>query len=565
MILDLDRAAASLSRPRPVGPWPAGAPERDYLRSPAAARVGRLAHEQGLFLFHFEQRVTLDLPPDWVTPGREDDAQPPEWHDGELPESKYQSFRHDLYLGSFHPGHRGKWTTHELCHGLVGTAWRADASPLFHATASRLAELLPVVLWYLLDEIGLVRCEDHAGDGALHRAFCPACEAVAAARPPTDAELERWLRDADAFLDRELAAVARTVRLGRPVPHRWGPVDLTSDGLAYAAAHGARLDSEAFRLFAETFDVGFRTLDDLEARVVEVARAVCEGAPLSPGPGRWVEQDLAWRVLQVAELSAPSAREALHALVPRLAAGEVAGVLADWPDLAREHDLLDAEAVFAVGYDLPGGLGRSVPLIREGLSTVTPLALELVEESGLPWLGAFVAEDPPSRRPLGDRFADWLAPRQPLLADLARFEAALRHAGGDGVAGSLGPEGEGPWRLARGVRVLVSLHDPSLLAERVDVGEVWACADGEALVLQGEVPPEDPTGLLVARDARGDALVLECAVETAEALARGDEPELDAEERRILKASGVLVPSRWPLCRAINPGSSVASGGGDAG
>lgn len=564
MILDRDRAATFLGAlPDPEGPWPAGAPARDFLRSPAAARVGRLAHAQGLFLFHFEQRVTLELPPEWVAPGREEDARPPEWHDGELPESKYQSFRHDLHLGSFHPGHRGKWTTHELCHGLVGTAWRPDATPLFHATAARLAELLPVVLWYALDEIGLARCEDHAGDGALHRAFCPACEAVAAARRPSAAETERWLREADTFLDRELAAIARTRRLGRPVPHRWGPIDLTSDGLAYAAAHGRRLDSEAFRFFAETFGVGYRTLDDLEARVIEVARAIAEGTPLPAAPAPWIAQDLAWRVLQVAETAAPSAREALRALVPQLADGRVEQVLADWPALAREHHLPDAETVFAVGYDLPHGLGRSVAQVREGLATVTPLALELVEESGAPWLAAFVSEDPPARRPLGDRFADWLAARQPAIAELARFESALRHAGGDGVAGSLGPDGGGPWRLARGVRVLVCNRDPTVLAERVDVGEVWACVDGEAVVLQGDVPPVDPLGLLVARDAHGEVLVLECSPEAAEAWAAGEEPELDEEERQLLRSSGVLVPSSWPMCRAINRGPSMAGGSDD--
>lgn len=549
MILDIDRAAEFLSRPLPSGPWPAGAPLRDYLRSPAAARVGRLAHEEGLFLFHFEQRVTLELPGDWIAPGREDDAEPPQWFDGELPESKYQSFRHDLYLGSFHPGHRGKWTTHELCHGLVGTAWRPDASALFHATAARLAELLPVVLWYHLDEIGLQRCELHAGDGALYRTFCRDCEELAAARIPTAGELEEGLRAADRFIDRELAAVARTVRSGRPIPHRWGPIDLTSDGIAYAAAHGRRLDSEAFRLLAETFDVGFRTLDELEARVVEVARALCEGGPLSPGPGRWVEQDLAWRVLQVAELSSPSARQPLHDLVPRLAEGRVEEVLAAWPDLAREHALPEAEHVFGVGYPLHHGLGRSVELVREGLATVTPLTAELVEEAALPWFEAFVDEDPPARRPLGDRFADWLASRQPALAELARFESALRHAGGDPEAGSLGMEGEGPRRLARGVRVLLAERDPALLAERVDSGAVWARAEGDALVLDGELPPNDPTGLLVGRDGEGEVLVVECDVTTARILEAGREPAMDAQEEDLLIAMGLWVPSSWSLCR----------------
>ena len=36
--------------------------------------------------------------------------------------------------------------------------------------------------------------------------------------------------------------MARSRREGRPVPHRHGTLDLASDGVAYAVAHGLRLD-----------------------------------------------------------------------------------------------------------------------------------------------------------------------------------------------------------------------------------------------------------------------------------------------------------------------------------
>ena len=186
-----------------AGPWPCGAPDREFTRSPAAMRVGHLATEAELFLFHFEHRVHLELPEDWVE--RPEDAAPPEWLGGVLPERKYQSFRHDLLIGSFHPGHRAKWSAHELCHALVGFAWRPDPSPLFLATAGRLAELLPVVLWYFLDEAYLQRCPVHQGGGALFRKHCLACDA--AAQPNLgDVHAERRLEEAVRFMERELAA-----------------------------------------------------------------------------------------------------------------------------------------------------------------------------------------------------------------------------------------------------------------------------------------------------------------------------------------------------------------------
>lgn len=559
MPIHIERAVRWLAEPSWSGPWPEGAPERDFRRSAAAAAVGRLAHEAGLFLFHFEHRVPLELPAHWVAPGREDDALPPTWDRGLLPESKYQSFRHDLHLGSFHPGHRGKWTTHELCHGLVGTAWRPDASPLFHATAARLAELLPVVLWYFLDEVGLRRCPDHAGGGALYQVYCPECERVVEEGPVHDPAAAEKLEGARRFLEGELAAIQRTVRLGRPLSHRFGPLDLATDGVAYAAAHGRRLGSEAMHRLAERFDVGFRSLEDLEQRVLEVTRAICEGAPLSPLPGpsegpqgreRWVAQDLAWRLLQVAEETDGEARTALLELVDGLAEGSPAAeVVARYEGLFVEHVLPEPELLFAVGYDLedPAGFGRSAAQIRDGLQTVCPLVLELGDEADLDLPAAFVRADAPERTPLGDRFAAWLAREQPgPVVELATYEAALRLAGGDPLAGSLGQEGAvGPWRCARGARAMVFERDPTVLAERVDAGEVRGLTREGRLVLDGPVPEPDPTGLVVSRDGAGEVVVVEVPAEAAAALASGGEPALEPEERALLVELGLLVPTAW--------------------
>ena len=150
-----------------------GAPDHELSRSPAAARVGRLAAASGLALNHFEHRVHLPVPDHWLPDDRADLG----GTGGHLVEHKYAHHRNDDLLGSFNPGHRAKWTAHELCHGLAGFAWRPGATPLFHALSARLSEVVPVALWYFFDEAGLRRCPDH--DGPLFGLYCPACEAAA--------------------------------------------------------------------------------------------------------------------------------------------------------------------------------------------------------------------------------------------------------------------------------------------------------------------------------------------------------------------------------------------------
>ena len=99
------------------------APEEELNRSTAASRVGALASASGLFLSHFERRHHLELPEAWLAQDRIDLLGHAHWHRGKRVEPKYTYFRYDSPLGSFHPSHRAKWTTHELCHGLVGFAW----------------------------------------------------------------------------------------------------------------------------------------------------------------------------------------------------------------------------------------------------------------------------------------------------------------------------------------------------------------------------------------------------------------------------------------------------------
>lgn len=538
----------------PPAPVPDGLPRAELARSRAAAEVGRWATRAELLLFQFEHRAPVDADGD---PGG-DDGDPGDrdggWTDGVLPEPKYGAFRHDLRIGSFHPGHRAKWTAHELCHGLVGFAWRADASPLFHATAARLAELAPVVLWYFLDEIGLRRCPRHVGP--LFRGLCADCERLAAEGPGIHdvAAAARFAADAARFVDDELAAVARTLRLGRPAPHVWGSIDLCGDGLAYAAAHAPRLRGPAFAAWAERFlglgdPMWHSSLDGLAERAVAVLRAIGQGEALPVAGTRagWVAQDLGQRLLDVWGLTEGDCADALLAVVDDLADGaSPADTFAAYAELYAAYELPDPADVFAVGYAVDGVPCRASAQIADGLATVVPVTLDAARDAGLDPVAdlaaPFVAADRLVRRPLGHRFADWLAVAHPgPIADLARYEAALRSARGEPAAVALGA-GVGS-RLADGFEVHRFAVDVVALADAVEAGEATGVVVDGALTVagvDGEPVEAEPTALAIGRC--GADLVI-ASVDPGWALTAPD--TLPDDTRRILTEAGVLVADRW--------------------
>jgi hypothetical protein len=529
-----------------------GAPAWELSRSPAAATVGRLAEASGLFCFHFEHRVRLPLPEHWVPEGRPDLGEAPGWQAGVLAEAKYQAFRHDLLLGSFHPGHRAKWTAHELCHGLVGFAWQPGATPFFHALAARLAEALPVALWYFLDEAGLVRCAEHQGGGPLHGDFCPACEDAAARGPISDAAAERWLSDGRAFVLREIDAVMRSRARGRSEPHRLGSLDLASDGLAYAAAHGPRLDSEEMERYVGAFFApgqGHQAdLDALAARVLELTDALTLGAPAAPlATDRWrlITQDLGFRLLEVRSESDGEILEVLDGLIDRLAtAPGPDAVVAAWDAYAGLYNdwvLPTPEDVFATGYDLPSVPGRSVRQLAEGVASACPGTWEALDTERGAVMTRFVAHDALVRAPVGRRFAAWMRETRPgALADLASYEAALAHPPPpDAQALTLGSEPE----LGLGEAVALNGGVELLsLGHRIEPGDdgVPRCAEAQAV------------NLALLRGLDGDVAVFELPPAVAASLeALRSQPAdpssvgLDIAEAATLRHHGILVPERW--------------------
>lgn len=531
-----------------------GVPRHELLRSPAARRVGRLAAASGLFGAHHEHRVELEPPADWLPEGRQDLRQLVTWNGGILPERKYQIFRHDFIPARFNPGHRAKWTAHELCHGLVGFAWRPGASSFFHALAARIAEILPVALWYWLDEAGLRRCPEHAGGGPLFNSFCRACEL--AAREPgrdDDPQRERWYREGRTFVDRELAAVARSRRLGRPVGHRHATLELSTDGLNYAASQDRRLRSPEFHQLMERFfppgtgRVG--SLDELESRVVEVLSGIVEGAevrPLAGGPWRFAVQDVAWRLLTVRAQSEGTVVSAIDALVDHLAGAPdkagIAAVIEGYRELFNEYHVPEPEDLFAVGYPLPGGYGRSLGQIASGIASSCPAAWQLLGDRATEVASRFVQHDAPMREPIGRRFARFLkGDERTALVSLAEYEAAITHADGprpEAALGMSGARGE-RLRLADGIELIEADFDVAELASSVRAG-------------QPSVPETRPTYLVVTRTLAGEVFVADLSPDAARAVQalregpkRRSELRLGDTEVDTLAQFGLVLPVAW--------------------
>lgn len=530
-----------------------GAPLRDLARSPAAQKIGSLAAQSGLLMAHFEHRIHQPMPQRWVPEDRSDLGGVAGWEGGVLPEGKYTTFRHDLMIASMHPMHRAKWSAHELAHGIIGFAWKPGATAFFNALAARLAEVLPVALWYYFDEAYLWRCPLHAGGGPLFNEFCRDCEAAASAPTAVDSGAQRWVEDGKRFVEQELACVLKSRRLGRPVPHRIGSLELASDGLAYSAAQTLRLGSEDFHRFIELFfppNTGWHpSLEALEARIVAVMDHLVDDTPVSPLAGdrwRWISQDIGWRLFT--ERAAATGYEVefddlIEDLAENPTEAGVSQTIEGYRELHATTDVAPPEDVFAVGYDLPRGYGRSVRQMIEGVSSACPATLELLGWKHAEVVARFVTSESPKRAPLGRRFASYLGTKSPSrVAELAAFEAAIAHANViDLAAATCGQEGplNDEVRLTTGLELVDASYDVVELAQSLQAG-------------QPTVPPERPTHLAIARLPNGELFIADLTEEAADALGQlksGPWPrallDISDDELATLESLGIVIPAAW--------------------
>jgi hypothetical protein len=506
------------------------------------ARAWALVTEAAVPLAHFEHRAWIEPPDAFAVPLRPDLGEVAGWVEGVLAETKFRHFRLDRMVMSFHPGQRAKWTAHEALHRLVGWAWWPDMSRLELATMARVAEALPVAAWYAFDEEGRRRCARHHHGDAWGAAACPACDREALAGP-APAEGDAALRAAGrAFLDREIEAALASCRTGRVVSSAWRSVDLASDGLAWAGAHGPRLAHPSFARWVERFvPVGhgrFDTLDALVARVRAVADAVLDGALLAPWPcgaADWVLQDLSQRISEIVLDCAPACATVLDgALADAASHRSVAQLARAYTAAAKRWALPPAEAVFALGYASPGLPAAPSPQLRAGLESAFPATWARLGPQAHLLAAEVAAHDPVERRPLVRRALPLLVDRLPApLAGLARLEAALA----DPPPADLG---------ALTLAADVTDDDPLALGaiERVEVPRGWDSAlRGEARSPLGR---GRPAHVAVRRAPDGAIEIVPLSAAAAAACARMAEGSraplaVPAEERRGLVCTGVWV------------------------
>ena len=540
-------------------PWP------EVNRSPAAQVVAKLAVDSGLFLTHFEHRHHLPLPSMWLPEDRPDLAGSLEWRGGVLKENKFLHFRYDQPLGSLHPSHRAKWTAHELCHGLVGFAWRPDMSPLAHCLTARLAEVLPVALWYFFDEVQLRRCPLHYLQGALFQDHCVYCERLAEQGPRLpELEDEAMIKEGIKFVKDELAMIAKSKRFGRPLPHRYATLDLNSDSMAYVAQNLKRMEDPYFRMFVELFH-GQHTgmcsdLDELEGRVWGLTEALSGGLPANPlpiGKDHWIAQDLGWRLLSVAaQCEDREAIDHLESLAEGLARSPQAlgPVFRGYQELYDTFFLPAPEEMFALGYPLidPESetvWGSDLAQLYRGIDSACPsLSKALGAESLSEQVSAFAVWDleRPQRVGIGKRFAQFLAEtaRGP-LSDLASYEATLQH-----------PESPDPysaafaWHSAEG-NLTRRAQGVDVLNLRVEVSTLIEAIENEDEDME---VPEREHWMLICNQAGGVRRVVEISERSANALELLSEGpverpllNLDEEEWDVLIDAGAITPCNWHI------------------
>ena len=531
--------------------------EHELKRSTCGAKVAELARASQLFFSHFEHRYHMPLPDAWCPPGHEGLSARPHWSAGHLVEHKYSHFRYDNPIASYHPSHDEKWATHELCHALVGFAWQPNASPLFHSISARLSELLPVALWYFFDEIDIRRCPQHAAGGDLFGQSCAACQQAAKLGPLNAPRLD-FKAEGKRFVEREMAAIAKTRRTGIPYGHRYATLDLNNDALTWTLANRARLESEEFAWFRTLFlgpeQAAFDNLDAMEYRVFEVMNGILdegECRPLSGTKALWTAQDLAWRLMVVSMDCEGECQDRLRTLVQDLASEpsrkQVLSVAATYAEMTTEWYLPEPDDVLALGYDYGHEQARHREQISDGLEAILPNTTALLGDASEPVIDIFLNGDQLTRQPLARRFSDFLAREAPgLTAEMARYETAFVHPRTASVIHDALFESDvtatQKWRVAEETELMKFTFDLTKVIRNIEDSH-----DNE---------PIRPHSLALKRSADGELDILEMDAGALDVLqsidstgATLDTIALPAAIIETLCRLGFLVPIRYPLTK----------------
>ncbi len=522
--------------------------------SPFALRAGLLGLKRGLTMSYHERRLRMP-PAAHLQPDAEvwqHGHEPTVWQDGVLNEPKYYSFFLDGPIPAYNPNYRGKWRSHELLHGAVGFFWHPQQSRFDAYLGARLAELLPVVHWYALDEILRTRCPEHAHYNDPPLQECPRCEAVASARPYwendwSDAHLPRTMDLLSQSLEHfslEWHSCVQEFQQGKITPALYKNLNASSDALGYVRSHWKRLTAHTFGQWIDMFmrpgKDYFDSMDSYMDQVLSVANSLYGGEialsqqEIIVGQERRAIQDLGYRALYLMEYVAedPNTYRLVEAqLMPFIQLlGQEA--LRDTPDreqvdicikqLQASLSMLSSslpehltDMVCAVGHDVLNvqsaqSAARELQQVIEGVESAAPTfiyALAGAQVDAGHFLEGFLTDPHFARRgPLLDRLASYMSDVRGEFdyAEVVRLEAMLvawpRH---DEHAATLSKDA-------------VDLEDALAHPERLSVNKSVKYGRFRAAILEAVLEqdfgqdPEQEFILLRMIDAQGELVIQLC-------------------------------------------------------
>jgi hypothetical protein len=395
-----------------------GADPRDYHRSSVAKRIFHLAKENNLVFAHYEYRWPIPLPQSWMSEKDQYAQGEVHWNQGVLSELKYQSFRHDSAVCNFHPGQSSKWGAHELCHKLVGFAFKPDADILFHTLAAWAAEVLPVTVYYFWDEIDSFKCAKHQNYSFMPATYCKRCEEKAEVQSQKKEEYKElgWK-----FLNLQLTAIEASIKQSKLLPAPYLSLDLADDAYYYTLSQFPRLSSETYKEFVEThvpLQLYSKSLEDLLIRIRNVAAAIIETKDLKPfglSAIDWKVLDMGFRGFELSE-SIESNKDFVKLTNDFLQHKNISTYVAGYKSFSENYDLPSLQEFFGVGYNLTNDLGYFEPQVIEGIKTLLPESFDRLKDEDI---AAFLENDRASRKFLGERLSPYLK------TDVTQVEAFL--------------------------------------------------------------------------------------------------------------------------------------------
>ncbi len=361
-----------------------GADPRDYHRSTVAKRIFSLAGDNQLIFAHYEYRWPIPVPESWISERDRHSQGEVHWKNGVLSELKYQSFRHDSVVCNFHPGQSSKWGAHELCHKLVGYAWKKDGDLLFHTLAAWAAEVLPVTVYYFWDEIDCQKCSSHKDFSISPMTFCAACERFSNTTPNKRQDLVRagWN-----FLNTQLQAIEASMKSNRLVTAPFMGLDLADDAYYYSLSQYPRMNSVTYQEYMEHMvppQIYCSTIETFLQRIRLVAKAIMEEIPLSNyGLTRmdWMSLDVGFRALELSENMEETLQpQFLDHLSTYMTTKDISGFAAAYAELSEEFHLPTVEEFFGVGYNLHPNYGYHHQQVKDGIESLIPISMQQLSD-----------------------------------------------------------------------------------------------------------------------------------------------------------------------------------------